>query len=221
MIKKILLLGIILIEVLTGCTTKEEKVKKEINVEKQPEDFVDPYVDDNPIELGLYQNQNNTRTLVTTYESNFSENQDIISLEVYYTKEETFTGKQKDLWQQYYQNYQDIDNYKIGYHIAFETTTEVISQNILTPDDTGNIFHYIQLYLYDDINQGEGFYSHITQSEMTDETILTSIKLTTSSDINNITSPITLTAFTYDSDDFNELEEYRGSSSYQVIIKRK
>lgn len=220
MTKKIFIL-IIIVASLTGCTKKENKPTKEVEVEKETSDYVDPYIDDNPITLSLYQNNNNTRTKLSIYESPLTIYKDIISLEVYYTTEESFTGNQKELWTKFKNNYQNIEKYKIGYNIEFETTKEKISRNILSPKDTESIFNYIQIYLYDDINQESSYYSHITQEEITDKTLLTSIKLTASTYINDIISPIIITAFTYDTDDFDKYNNYKGKSSYKVTINRK
>ena len=86
MIKKIFIL-IIIVGLLTGCTKKEDKPTKEVEVEKETSDYIDPYIDDNPITLSLYQNNNNTRTKLSIYESPLTIYKDIISLEVYYTTE--------------------------------------------------------------------------------------------------------------------------------------
>lgn len=223
MIKKLLICFIVIIT-LTGCSLsekKENKPQKEKIYEETEKDYVDPYLDDNPIILGLYQNNNGTRNLITSYTSPLTIYQDIASFEVYYTKEAIITGSQKNLWNQYYQTYQDIDSYKIGYHIKFETTSGTIEKNLLMPSDVESFFDYIQVYLYDDINQNSGWYSHITQAEVTDTTTLTSIKLTASTKIDKVTSPIILTVFTYNSDDFDENNHYRGNSSYQITINRQ
>lgn len=219
MTKKIFIL-IILALTLIGCT-KENQSLKEVKVEKETNDYIDPYIDNNPIILGLYQNNNNSRKLLTNFKSPLTIYTDIISLEVYYTNEESFIGNQKELWTKYKNNYKDIEKYKIGYNIKFETTKEKIDKNILSPKDVESIFNYIQIYLYDDINQEVSYYSHITESEVTDKTILSSIKLTASIYINEIISPITITAFTYDEDDFDEKNNYRGKSSYKVIINKE
>ncbi|MBQ8681399.1 MAG: hypothetical protein IJ509_00600 [Bacilli bacterium] len=223
MLKKIIL-SLSIIIILTSCSFKEEtsSPKQEKVGDIEEKDYVEPYADENPISLGLYLNENGTKTLISSYNSPLTQYQDIISLEVYYTKDGSFTGNQKQLWHQYYQNYTNIDAYKIGYHIYFETNNDIIDKVILTPSDVESFFDYIQVYLYDDINQNSSWYSHITSEEVTDTTKLTSIKLTASTKIDEITSPITITAFTYDNDiDFDANGQYRGNSSYQLTITRK
>lgn len=224
MIKKLIIL-LCIITSLSACSLTDEqtaKPKQEKEQEKLKQDYVEPYLDENPITLGLYQNQNGTKTLIATFDSPLTLYQDIASFEVYYTKEATITGDQKILWNEYYQTYQNIDAYKIGYHISFETTsTGKIDKTILNPSDVESFFDYIQIYLYDDIHQNNSWYDHITTEEITEETRLTSIKLTASTKIDEITSPIILTAFTYDNDDFDENDNYKGNSSYQITINRK
>ena len=76
------------------------------------------------------------------------------------------------------------------------------------------------MYLYDDINN-DGFYSHLTEENSSDNTIISSIKLTSGTYYEKIESDITLTVFTYDKDDINENNEYIGNSKYTIIIKKE
>ena len=214
--------------VLTGCNNKE--IKEEINQTNTTTTTItkSSYTDLNPIRLAfyLYHNQLTDRVLITEYTANWSDNTDICSLEVFYTNEQFISGLPfQQIWYNYYNYYdkhQNIDKYKIGYHINFVINNETtIDQNILSPNDTDNLFNYLQIYLYDDIHQEIGkWYSHVTNDEYNDNTLLTSIKLTNGDFTDQITSDITLTVFTYDEDDFDTNNNYRGSSSYTIKIKR-
>lgn len=219
---KKILIGIVII-FLVGCSIKEEdNFKEEMVKDNVIKNYVEPYVDDNPIILGGYLSNGNNKTLVSSYDSNLSLYQDIVSFEIYYTKEESLSGSQKNLWNTYYQTYENIDNYKIGYYLSFQVGEETISKLILKPSDGDGIFDYIQVYLYDDINQDGGFYDHVTDEEVTVETIFSSIKLTASTKIDEIVGPIKLVIFTYDSEnDFDENGMYRGNSSYEININRR
>lgn len=219
---KKILIGIVII-FLVGCSIKEEdNFKEEMVKDNVIKNYVEPYVDDNPIILGGYLSNGNNKTLVSSYDSNLSLYQDIVSFEIYYTKEESLSGSQKNLWNTYYQTYENIDNYKIGYYLSFQVGEEIISKLILKPSDGDGIFDYIQVYLYDDINQDGGFYDHVTDEEVTVETIFSSIKLTASTKIDEIVGPIKLVIFTYDSEnDFDENGMYRGNSSYEININRR
>lgn len=224
--KKIIFIMLSLM-LLVGCNKKEEKQdeviddKKE-NVEPKEEE---KYIDNNPIELSfyMYYGKNTNRKRLETYQTPFITGQDLCSLEIYYTKEEMLSiNSQKNLWDQYLQNYSNIDNYKIGYKISFTNiNNENISKYILSPKDTEDVFNYIQLYLYDDIHVQDGaWYSHVTEDEYNTNTILTSIKLTGGDKASEVTSDITLEVFTYDDDDFDELGNYRGKSKATIIISR-
>lgn len=223
MSKKMIFLFIIMM-VISGCEAKvKDDVKEDVNTIEvdQNKDYVDPYLDDNPIELGLYVNNNESRDLVTSYDVDFIQYTDIISLEVYYTRDEVLSGSQKNLWNTYFNKYSDIDKYKIGFNISFQVGEDIRSVQILKPSDVNSIFDYVQIYLYDDINQDGGFYSHITDSEFNDNSILSSVKLTASTKIDDITSDIKVKVFTYDEDDFDDNGIYKGSSYYEAIISRK
>lgn len=225
--KKILIITCMLL-ILTSCTNEIQPRKIESNndniTSNVKEEIKDTYIDNNPITLGIYMytNSSTPRYKTNEYKNNWKLNVDICSLEIFYTNEDQIPGTNfKNLWNNYYQNYTDIDSYKIGYLIEFNTANEgKIKKYIKSPQDTNSIYKYIQVYLYDDIHQDGGWYSHITENEYNNDSILTSIKLTGSTYIDEITSDISLTAFTYDDDDFDENGEYRGISKQTVIIKR-
>ena len=228
--KKILTLIIISL-LLTGCNKETNNnnnntISKENNIEKSEikEELQNTYIDENPITPGIYMYYNSytNRALLTEYTTNWQLNTDLCSLEIYYTTEATIPGtNQKKLWNNYYNNYENIDNYRIGYNITFKTQNETINKTILSPKDTNDIYDYMQIYLYDDIHQKDGaWYSHITEEEFNNESILSSIKLTGSTLTNEIISDITLTVFTYDDDDFDENNQYRGKSKSTITIKR-
>ena len=225
--KKILIITCLLLT-LTSCSYKTQPINKKDNkkniTSNVKEEIKDTYIDNNPITLGIYMytNSSTPRYKTNEYKNNWELNVDICSLEIFYTNEDKIPGTNfKNLWNNYYQNYTDINSYKIGYLIEFNTANEgKIKKYIKSPQDTDSIYKYIQLYLYDDIHQDGGWYSHITENEYNNDSILTSIKLTGSTYIDEITSDISLTAFTYDDDDFDENGEYRGISKQTVIIKR-
>ena len=82
---------------------------------------------------------------------------------------------------------------------------------------------YLYVYLYDDINQEpNSYYNHLEPEDMKENTIFSSIKLFLAQEGEKITSPITLTVFTYNNEkDFTEDNKYRGSSSYTIEIETK
>lgn len=224
---KKLALIIILFPLIVGCSNKEnnnlntnvnKNEKEEILQENENE--VEDKIEEDKIEIGMYLYNNKTRTLLDNYKTQFILNQDLLSVEVYNVeKEELEVGSQKELWNKYYEQYKDI-NPKVAYHIKFSTVDSgIIDKTIYSPKDTEQIYDYMQIYLYDDINQLDNTtYTHITEEEISDDTILTSIKLTGSTKTDSINSDIELSAFMYtdksvDIDDTN--------NKYKIIISRK
>lgn len=215
---------LLIIFVISGCsiTVEKEDVLKEENdtlIEVKNE-----YKDDNKIKLGLFLYDNNYSSkerLEDTYYTNFTSGVDIGSFEVFLTDEKVIDGTSfKNVWNKYYNNYEDIDNYKVGFNIKFILDDGTsYSGNFLEPD-IYKFSEYFYVYLYDDIHQKDGvFYSHL--ESMSDDTLLTSIKICAVDGINRVEN-IILSAFTYDStDEFDSEGNYRGNSIYVIRIKRK
>jgi len=196
---------------------KMDNIKPNLSEEKNE------YKDENPIQIGLYKyyGYNKNRELITEFSNFWNYYNDISSFEVFFTKENSITGKNfQDTFKEYYEKYTNIENYKIGYKVSFITNNEEINKIILSPKDTEEFFEYLEIYLYDDYHRQKGvWYSHTTEEEYNENTLLTSIKLTTGKLINEIISDITVTAFTYDYDDFDENDNYRGISKYTIVVK--
>lgn len=208
----------VMLFLLVGCTNPE--IKK-IEIKNK---IITPKIEDeNEIVCALYKSEGEKRVLAKEINEKWVVNKDINVLTMIPTIEETLPKENiKDQFYKYFNNYKNSSNYKIGYQISFEIDNERdFSQTILKPEDTASFYDYVQVYLYDDIsNAGKSFYSHVEKME--DNTLLTSIKLTGSTYINNITSPIELTVFTYkDEKDFNKENKYIGKSMYKVIINNK
>lgn len=211
---------------LVGCSPGKEKdvVQEKIDYDNKPEVKEDSYVDDNPIKLGLFSydnNYHNKEVIKDTYYADFTNGIDIGSFEVFLTDNNIIDGTSfKDAWNKYYEAYDNIENYKIGFNIKFmlEDGTNY-SSNFLEPD-IYRYSDYFYVYLYDDIHQEPGvIYSHLESME--DNTLITSIKLYAVDNIDRVEN-IILSAFTYnDEDDFDSEGNYRGNSIYVIRIKRK
>lgn len=229
--KKILISLIIISLLALGFIVYKEKITKENNNPSIKQDNIKPnmplettkYIDNNPIKIGLYKyyGRYKNRELITEYTETWTYHKDISSFEVFYTNDSSITGNYfQDTFKEYYDKYENIDNYKIGYLISFITNNGEIKKMILSPKDTEDFFDYLEIYLYDDYHRQKGvWYSHTTEEEYNDETLLTSIKLTAGKNIADIISDISLTIFTYDYDDFDEENNYRGNSKYSIIVK--
>lgn len=214
----VVFLLILLIVMLSNKNDKKQP-KEETVVDNRDTKVEEPYVDNNPIQVGMYINHTQMKSLAKNCYSNMISLTDIISFEVYYTNLSSIHGTQKDLWNQYYEKYNDIDNYRIGYHIHFKTKELEVDKNILRPSDVNEFFSYVQIYLYDDIHQNSYPYNHIEDSEYTSETIFTSIKLTASTKIDEV-EEIEITVFTYGNDDFDIEGNYRGNSKFTTLVQR-
>ena len=187
--KKYLLILLCLF-IATGCTKKENVNKEKEDIVKE-EEKVETYKDDNPIKVGLYKDGK----LITSYDTVFKDQQDLASFQVYFTNEETIDeGDTKTTFNKYYNEYQNIDNYKIGYEVSFDANDKHYDKVVKDYDVEFALEPYIYIYLYDDIHQADGaWYSHVTKDDYNDNTLFTSIKLYVAGWNYQITTPITLT----------------------------
>lgn len=213
--KKIILFITIFL-ILTGCEDKDKKTIQEIDLDETIK--INEYIDNNPIKVALYEDDH----IVKSYHTTLENLKDIAVFNVYYTNKEKLDSTNiKYNYQKYYKLYENIDNYKTGFYISFEANGKKLEQLVLDPTSEYAFAPYLYIYLYDDVNQKPGaFYSHLSENDMKDNTIISSIKLFLAEKVEKITSPITLTVFTYDGDeDFTEDNHYRGISSYTIIIE--
>ena len=210
---KIKVLILIMLLLITGCKKEEQK---EIIEEKQEEVIEEKYIDDNPITIGIYENDIN---LIKEYKLNKVSNNEVI-FSFYYTNIDNLGNRrQKENWHKYFNEYENINDYKIGFHFSFYVGEEKIEKTILKPD-TYAFNPYFYIYIYDDINQPDNtFYSHLEETDINENTIFSAIKIFLV-EPELITSKITFTVFTYnDLDDFDEINNYRGNSKYSVDIE--
>lgn len=215
--KKIFLLLTFII-ILTGCEITKESSFKEIKIDNTIKN--DTYIDDNPIKIALYENDHIIKSYSTTL-GNFKE---IAVFNIYYTNKESLDSSNiKYNYQKYFNEYKEIENYKTGFYISFEAEESKIEQLVLDPTSKHAMAPYLYIYLYDDVNQATGsFYSHLEPEDMKENTIISSIKLFFAHKGTSLTSPISLTVFTYNGDDdFTEDGHYRGTSSYTIEIETK
>lgn len=212
--KKLLILFIPIL-LLTSCSTTKEPIK----IDKQMDINVTTYKDDNPIKVGLYEDE----YLIKEYNTTLANMKEITVFNIYYTQEEKLENNYiKYNWNKFYKNYQNIDKYKIGFNLSFMVGDKLYDKQFLDPTCEYLFSPYIYIYLYDDIHQPDGsWYSHVLDTEVNDNTIYSSIKLFMAQNATEITSPITLTVFTYDEDDFNKDGLYIGKSKYTITINTK
>lgn len=202
---------LIILLILTGCAKQEE-----VNIDNKEEIIEAPeYIDNNPITIGIYENDIN---LIKEYKlAKQSRNEVVFSF--YYTNQDNLGNRnQKDNWYKFFNEYSNIDSYKIGFNFSFYVGETKIEKTILKPE-TYAFEPYFYTYIYDDINQPDyTFYSHLEETDINDNTIFSSIKFFLVYP-EEITSPIIFTVFTYDGlDDFDENNNYRGNSKYEINI---
>ena len=219
--KKIIYILLITL-IITACENKNAITETPINttsneeeITKQPDE--EPYKDENPIKVGLYSN----KKLIKEYNNLFKDDKDIANFDVYFTNQEQVDSTDTAFnFKKYYEQYDNIEDYKIGFYISFKDQEKTYEKVVLDPDVEYALTPYIYIYLYDDVNQEKGaWYSHITKDTYNQNTIFSSIKLYMAQYSSKITTPITLTVFTYkDETDFDEDGYYRGNSYHTVTI---
>ena len=208
---KIVILLVLLL--ITGCSNEEKEILKE---EKQEEIIeTEKYIDDNPITIGIYEDD---IRLVKEYKLKKQSRNEVIFSFYYTNQEDLGSRRQKENWSKFYNEYLNINNYKIGFNFSFYEGDKKIEKTILKPD-TFAFEPYFYTYIYDDINQPDyTFYSHLEEQDINENTIFSSIKIFLV-EPSKITSPIEFTVFTYDDlEDFDDNNNYRGNSKYTIKI---
>ena len=204
---------IILMIFIVGCG-KEEETETIINTPTPTIPPTPAYVDDNPIKVAFYKN----KKIVKEYHAKFKDRTDIAILNIVFSNEENLGNDSfKNIWKNNYNKYENIDDYKIGFEISFTANGNEYNNVILDPSTGSKLHPYLYTFLYDDIHNS-GHYSHVTVDDVKDNTIYSSIKVYLHLQTNEITSPITLTVFTYKNDNDFIDGHYRGNSKYTIDI---
>ena len=216
--KKILLVLVVLL-LFCGCTKKEKVIEKAKEEKKEEVIEKDTYKDENKTPIGFYKVQGNTLTKITKVNVTPVVEQDMGVFQIYPSNEDNLTID-KGFGLAFYDEWNKYNNIKLGYNIKFSLADgRNISYNIFSPENTFDQWEYLMTYLYDDYNNfGKGFYSHIEKEQFNENTLMTSIKIQSSYSVDQINSKISLTVFTYDSEDDFKDNEYRGNSSYTMDI---
>ena len=136
----------------------------------------------------------------------------------------------RDLWKKFVSESLEVNgapelgkgetlNPKTGFRLTVATEEGEMTETVLSPFDIDeHISDYIEMYLYDDVNHPSGsWYSHLTAEEMTDETIISSVKLTMGK-LSHLVKSVKLEAFIYIEDEAAN-GEYNGDNIKSVIIE--
>lgn len=191
-----------------------------------PTTQTEPYVPEiSPDTVGIYipaANGTAARKHITEFKSVRTAKKDIDCFEILATQAEQAEGSSfRSIWNAAWGSHENAENAKIGFHISFTLTSgEAISKQLLKPSDSASFYDYLEIYLYDDVHVAPGvWYTHLEDKDMTEETVITSIKLTSGSKIAQV-GDITLTAFIYNGDDcFGADGSYIGLVSETIVIQ--
>jgi hypothetical protein len=144
----------------------DEEKEKEVIIPEINEEEIKSYNDTNPIKVGLYANNK----LIKTFTSAPAYHKDAAVFNVYFTNEEVLENIGiKNNFNKYFKQYDNIDDYKIGFSINYYAEEKEIRKTILDPSAMHSMDPYLYIYLYDDIHQPDNsWYSHITKNDNTD-----------------------------------------------------
>lgn len=192
-----------------------------------PQETEPPYIPEvYPDVIGIYipaDDGTKARVHVTEFSSSRKAKKDIDCFEVFASTDERVEGKSfRAMWNAVWESHENRENAKIGFEIEFLCGDTVVKKTLLKPSDAEEFYDYLEIYMYDDINQTPGQrYTHLDDKDMKEETVISSIKLTSGSKIAEV-GDIILTAFIYNGDDcFNSKGEYIGTVLETVLITQK
>jgi len=177
---------------------------------------------------------NHTGELISRYDSTWDPAYDINTFEAINSDQQTITYDDYFALHESFWNAVDTQvKYKIGYEISFDVNGEHKVITILKPDDIANnadlfmgdaendeVTGYLGVWVYNDIGQS-GMYVHLTQADMTEDTLMTSIKLRPTPNSDQI-SNLKLKTFSYSSDEeFNSAGQYIGTHGYEIPVNKQ
>lgn len=191
-----------------------------------PTTQTEPYIPDiSPNTVGIYipaENGTAARQRITEFKCVRTAKKDIDCFEILATQVALAEGNSfKSIWNAAWDSHEGSENSKIGFHISFTLSSgETISKQLLKPGDSKSFYDYLEIYMYDDVHVAPGvWYTHLEDKDMKEETVITSIKLTSGSKIKEV-GDITLTAFIYNGDDcFDADGSYIGLVTETIVIQ--
>ena len=176
-----------------------------------------------PDTVGIYipaEDGTAARKRITEFSAKRTAKKDIDCFEILASRDALRPGYSfKGIWNDAWNAHENAEDTKIGLILTLNLKNgEVITKQILNPGDSQSFYDYLEVYLYDDIHQ-TGWYSHLEDKDMKEETMITSVKLTSGTKIAEV-GDITLTAFLYNGQDcFDAQGDYIGRVSETIVIK--
>lgn len=153
-----------------------------------------------PCLIGFYDDleNNGNYTRLTEWNDPWIIGKDIAVFDVIPSNENTLSSNSyKDLWIAESEKISNQQLVKPRFFIEYTMTDgSVNSREINSYKDAEAITDegLIEVYLYDDVHQDGGWYYHLTEDTVNDDTVISSIKLTAGKDIEKVAS-ILLTAY--------------------------
>lgn len=212
-------------EAVEGVTTAAEEETETAAAEETVVDLP------NEKEVRLYMGSGGEMDVVTEYSCTWSVDEDIASFEAINSTEDViYYDDYYTLHSDYWYAVDTDVTYKIGYELSFDVGDEHKVYTILKPADISDnpdlfmgdaandtVTGYMGVWVYCDIGQ-TGTYIHLTQADMQEDTLMTSIKLRPTPQSSEI-SNFKLKAFSYTSDaEFDSDGHYIGTHGYEISI---
>jgi len=203
-----------------------QQATPEPTVEPTPEITPEPTPEPTPevyIPINLYApDDEGVRYRLSEYVSNWKRGKDIDCFEALASDSETLKGKNfyeicKEAWGTLPNPY----TMKIGYTLRYNLADgSEVRMTIQSPDDITHT-EYVECYLYDDVHNAGKFYTHLSESNMKENTLITSIKITCGDKIDQV-QDMHLGVFLYETQDqFDAAGNYTGAWYSEIEISRK
>lgn len=172
----------------------------------------------------IFHDSTGTRDRLSEFYGPFVEGQDIRTFAAFTTADDSVYGSRfADMWFPKWEAYSNSSECKIGYKIhIYLKNGDVVEKNILSPTDVVYDYtQYVETWIYDDVHHAAGqWYSHLTEADMNNDTVITSVKLTCGPRIGEV-DYIVLDTFVYTGkEQFDENGDYIGPIKASVKVNR-
>ncbi len=163
------------------------------------------------------------RDLCSSFVSTWTAKKDIVILEPLAYDQPKHMGSISSyatFWRELWEAFPDAGQCKLGYCMDITLSDGNTVHKVVTkPSDTDSFYNYVEMYLYDDVHQKPNtWYSHLLDTQVTDQTLMTSIKLTAGSQI-HLVKTISVRVFVYAGpEDFDEKGDFIGTHISTAVL---
>jgi len=215
---KAVILGLLVLSLCAGCANSAPEGSEAKPPEEVPNDVPDESLEEVlKLPIGLYiKTGSDKRVLQEQVYADYAIGKDIVVLSAFLTEEPEISADLfKRVWNSYAEIFPEASSYKIGYRLSYQLSSgEIVEQRIENPADTEENRSYIETYIYDDVHQ-DGWYSHLLVSDVREETVATSLKLTGGLNVAEV-GDITVEAFLYNDEEDSLV---CGATAVEIIKK--